>query len=429
LVAEAPDEPTYCEFKKVLSYSTKKEKGELVKDVSSFANADLEALGGYGYIVFGVSNDGHVVGIEDLAGDPPSAIRQVVNGYLDRPVVFEYVTCEVDDKSGGSQRVAAIIVPDSRRRPHVVSKEIKERRSNRDVFWLREREVWIRKTGGRELATAEDFDTMYEGKLSRLVDNLVRPLRERVERLESDLREQRSTVPELGFGMFDLSSSGPLPSGRPHAILGNLIDVGGVRDQIELARKQARIKTSKAEPWRARPSIEPTADDYENYALDLEAWLSELGNILFVEFMLVNTGRVPAEDVEVVLEVPAQLRPREALPKRPEKPLSIMQRYSQAMGTRTRYVVSKQNSPDSLIGPVISDADKLGMAQAVWEVGKLYHDRPLFTDSEENDIDGLLISSENYKYLLSQAGGKVQLEYALRAANMPEKVRGVLSLT
>jgi hypothetical protein len=38
LVAEAPDEPTYCEFKQVLSYATKKEKGELVKDVSSFAN-------------------------------------------------------------------------------------------------------------------------------------------------------------------------------------------------------------------------------------------------------------------------------------------------------------------------------------------------------------------------------------------------------
>jgi Putative DNA-binding domain len=58
LVAEEHDEPTYCEFKRILSYATKKEKGELVKDVSSFANVDLEALGGYGYLVFGVSNDG-----------------------------------------------------------------------------------------------------------------------------------------------------------------------------------------------------------------------------------------------------------------------------------------------------------------------------------------------------------------------------------
>ena len=72
LVAEAPDEPTYCEFKEKLSYAAKKEKGELVKDVSSFANADLEALGGYGYIVFGVSNDGRVVGVGNISGDPPS---------------------------------------------------------------------------------------------------------------------------------------------------------------------------------------------------------------------------------------------------------------------------------------------------------------------------------------------------------------------
>jgi hypothetical protein len=45
LVAEAPDEPTYCEFKQSLSYATPKEKVEFVKDVSSFANADLKALG------------------------------------------------------------------------------------------------------------------------------------------------------------------------------------------------------------------------------------------------------------------------------------------------------------------------------------------------------------------------------------------------
>ena len=43
LVAEAPDEPAHCEFKKVLSYATPKEKAELIKDVSAFANADLEA--------------------------------------------------------------------------------------------------------------------------------------------------------------------------------------------------------------------------------------------------------------------------------------------------------------------------------------------------------------------------------------------------
>lgn len=149
LVAEAPDEPTYCEFKEKLAHTTKKEKGELVKDVSSFANADLEVLGGQGYIIFGVANDGRVVGVEDLAGDPASQARQIVNGHLGRPVNFEYLTCEVDGKAGGKKRVAAIVVPDSRRRLHVVSREIKERLDGRDKFRLRIGEVWVRKCGRR----------------------------------------------------------------------------------------------------------------------------------------------------------------------------------------------------------------------------------------------------------------------------------------
>jgi hypothetical protein len=46
-----------------------------------------------------------------------------------------------------------------------VSKEIEERLADKDKFWLRKGDVWVRQTGGRDLATAEDFDTIYEGKL------------------------------------------------------------------------------------------------------------------------------------------------------------------------------------------------------------------------------------------------------------------------
>ena len=165
LVAEAPDEPTYCEFKQELSYASKKDKGELVKGVAAFANVALESLGGHGYIIFGVSKEGRVVDVEGFGGDPPSEIRQIVNGHLDRSVDFEYLTCEVDDKAGGKKQVAAIVVPDSRRRPHVTSKEITENVNNKDKFRLRQREIWVRKTGGRQLATAEDIDALYEGKL------------------------------------------------------------------------------------------------------------------------------------------------------------------------------------------------------------------------------------------------------------------------
>jgi hypothetical protein len=76
------------------------------------------------------------LGVEGLAGDPPSETRQIVNGRSDRPIVFEYLTCEVDDKVGCTKRIAAIVVPDSSRRPHVVSREIKEHTGKKDVYWL-----------------------------------------------------------------------------------------------------------------------------------------------------------------------------------------------------------------------------------------------------------------------------------------------------
>jgi hypothetical protein len=326
LVADSPNEPTYCEFKKTLSYASKKEKGELVKDVSSFANIDLESLGGYGYIVFGVSNEGQVVGVEHLTGDPPSEIRRIINDHLDRAILFEYLTCEVNDKSGGSKWVAAIVVPDSRRRPHVTSREIKERVNNRDKFWLREHEVWVRKTGGRELATAEDIDAMYEGKLRRLVDERVWPLRERIERLEGDLRERRSAVPELGFGFLvdDVDDSGaPSPKGKPYPVLGNLIRVEGVHEEIEWARQRAEEETAQAGLMGlglGRDISAPSARDYEDYRDKLEAWLRELEDVLAIDFVLTNTGRVPAEDVQVSLDVPAELQPSRDLPLKPQQP-------------------------------------------------------------------------------------------------------------
>jgi hypothetical protein len=426
LVTAAPDEPTYCEFKKKLSYATPKEKGELVKDVSSFANADLESLGGYGYIVFGISPDGRVVGVGDLSGDPPSETRKIINNHLDRPVVFEYLTCEVNDKAGDTKRVAAIVVPDSRRRPHVVSREIKERLDGRDKFRLREGEVWVRKTGGRELATAEDIDTMYESKLRRLVDEQVRPLTERVEQLERDLREQKAAAPELSFGAAVPGSTDPSPEGRPYPVLGNLISIGWVHEEIEWAKQQAAAKARSA--WGSGPTfLGPHADDYEDYGSELKAWLQELEDVLVVDFVLTNTGRVPAEDVEVVLEVPAELWPKGELPERPERPRDYLPS-PVSTPRHWRIGLTKQNAPDLLIGPEIHSGGNASIAEVVWEVGKLYHDRPLFTRSDADDVGALLISGRDYREYLSRVGGSVRLDYTVRAANVPEAVRGVVVL-
>jgi hypothetical protein len=437
LVAEAPDEPTNCEFKEKLSYATKREKGELVKDVSPFANANLEALGGYGYIIFGVSNNGRVVGVRNIAGDPPSDARQIVNGHLERPVVFEYFTCEVDDNAGGKKRVAAIVVPDSRRRPHVVSREIKEVRSNnRDTFWLRKGEVWVRKAGGRELATAEDLDTMYEGTMRRLVDDQVRPLQQRVERIERDLSERTGAIPKVGFGFAVSKSREPAPEKHPYPVLGNLIEADGIEQEIERARKRAAEDTETVglDPrfGVVGSAFRPAAEEYEGYAQRLRKWFTEVQDLFFVDFVFANTGGAPAEDVQVVLQMPAKLKPKKKLPVRPAEPsrdpYGVRAASLGLWDASNRSRAAHQPRPDRIIGPRIQN-DASGIAAAVWEVPTLYHDRPLFTRSmiePQMGINGLLISGKGLRGHQSQAGAGAQLNYTVRAANVPEAVHGVL---
>jgi hypothetical protein len=391
----------------------------------------LEALGGYGYIVFGVSDEGRIVGVEGLVGDPPSEIRQIVNVHLHRPVGFEYLTCEVDDKAGGTKRVATIVVPDSRRRPHVVSWEIKERRSDREIFWLREREVWIRKTGGRELATAEDLDTMYEGKLRRLVDEQVRPLQQRVERLERDLRERTNAVPKLGFGFAVPNSGEPAQEARPYPVLGNLIkaDATKIKEKVESARKQA-VEAREMRSFAS--SFKPTAGDYESYAQELQEWFIAVQDLFFVDFLFANAGGVPAEDVQVILAMPTALKPGITEPVRPRQP-SI--KTSSAVGLVppiSSVRSSIQPRPDRIIGPSIVSKNASGRAQAIWEIPKLYHDRPLFTRSKVDPTHkrtGLLISGSGLRTLQAEGNGGARLDYTVRAANVPEALRGILILT
>lgn len=345
LVADAPDEPTYCEFKEQLSYTTQKEKGKLVKDVSSFANADLKTLGGYGYLIFGVSNEGEVVGIKDLVGDPSSDTRKIVNIHLGRPVNFEYLTCEVDDKAGGRKKVAAIVVPDSRRRPHVASKEIKEQQGNKAKFWLREGEVWVRKTGGRELATAEDYDALYEGKLRRLVEDEVRPLRDTLNRLEQDIADIRLATPKVSFG-FAMSGLGePAREGSPVAVVGNLI-TASFWDEVQQSLKMAQKRGAAHHTQNVMLSGN-FPDEYGEYATQLRDWIETVKGLLLLGFTLSNTGQSTAEDVEVVLEVPTVLRASASLPEKPDPPTNAL-----VAGFREPphlNSTTKENSPDSLI--------------------------------------------------------------------------------
>jgi hypothetical protein len=437
LVAEAPDEPTYCEFKQELGYRSKKEKGELVKDVSSFANIDLEVLGGYGYLIFGVAPSGEVVGVDDLPGDPPSELRKVVNGHLDRPILFEYLTCEVDDggSPGGTARVAAVVVPDSRRRPHVVSRNISEQQGRKTTLWLREGEVWVRKTGGRELATAEDLDAMYEGKLRGLVEEATRPLREAVARLDRDVSDLRGMAPDLAFGFAVPDAEGTVAEGPPVAVLDGVIN-RKTWDEAKKLLHMAETRATASHPNNVAfsPSYPHLAGggssrDYAEYAVLLRRWMQKVRDLAILEFTLSNTGQIVAEDVEVVLEVPAALRPVEELPEQPEMPTNYMA--GALPNPSALRFASKHNSPDALIGPEVGEAREpelgSGTVRVRWEVGRLYHGRPLTSHSDEDGVEGLLVSATACRRALEEEG-KVRLPYTIHAANLRLPVRGSLVL-
>lgn len=63
-----------------------------------------------------------------------------------------------------------------------------------------------------------------------------------------------------------------------------------------------------------------------------------------------------------------------------------------------------------------------------WEVGRLYHGRPLVARLDEDGIEGLLMSAEGYRRALGEADGEVRLPYTIHAANLRVPVGGNLIL-
>jgi hypothetical protein len=434
LAQEPPDEPTYCELKREFAYATNAEKAELVKDIVSFANSPLEHHGGFGYLIFGVSQDGGIFGVADpLPGDPPSEIRNLLNKYLERPVVFEFVTITVED-SGENKRLAAVVVPNSRRRPHVISRVLQEQQGKKTKFFLREQEVWVRKAGGRDLATAEDMDAMYEARLLSAVRDATEPLARRVEDLEGELARLRSASPEPSFGVALPGEREPVQEAMVRPATEVLITGEAAREIAselswaaslqERAEKERRQRASDI-PFRVLRESGERLDPqrYAEYQENLKDWVNELRDFVMVELALTNTGEVPAEDVSVEVEIPQELSCYEELPReKPERPVNTYLPRTRA--ALPRFAFSKQNAPEALIGPELDYDRRL----AIWEVGRLYHGRPVRTDSEPEYVEGLLLDREPFERASSEEG-VVELRYTIRAANLRRPVEGVLRLS
>lgn len=430
LAQEPPDEPTHCELKQEFACATKSEKSELVKDIASFANTPLEHHGGYGYLIFGVSQDGDIPGIsESLGGDPPSEIRNLLNGYLERPVGFEFVTThvEVNDQK---RRLAAVIIPNSRCRPHVISKERQDQKDKKTKFLLRKGEVWLRKAGGRQLATAEDIDAMYEAKFLSTARDAAEPLERRIQALENELAELRSAspVPSLGIALPGEREPTQEASARPaNEVLFTESEFEDLVAELDWAKKQAereRRQRGAGNMWNLPTSMDgsPSPQEYMEYRRNLEDWLYQLGDFVMVEIALSNTGEVPAENVYVEIEIPPELAARQELPgEKPERPTDTFVRNMKTLSPA--YTLSKRNAPDDFLGPDFDHERRL----ATWEIGRLYHGRPVRTDSDEEYVNGLLLGRESFERLARERGF-VDLTYMIRAANLRQPVEGKLRL-
>lgn len=433
LAQEPPDEPTYCELKRGFAYSTNAEKAELVKDIVSFANTPLEHYGGFGYLIFGVTQDGDIPGVEDpLPGDPPSEIRNLLNKYLERPVYFEFVTTHVGDDGGEKKRLAAVVVPNSRRRPHVISRELQEQQGKKAKFFLREREVWVRKAGGRDRATAEDIDAMYEARFLSAARDATEPLARRIEDLEGELVRFRSASPIPSFGVSLPGEREPVQE----ATVREAIQVLFTQEEVEELAAElgwAKERAQRAQRERNTGSIVrlstqigrgPSPKEYAEYRENLRDWLNRLRDLVMVELMLSNTGEVQAEDVSVEIEIPPELTVHAELPQeKPERPVDPITLGMMPRSLSPKYTLSKQNAPEALLGPELDHDRRL----AVWEIGRLYHGRPVRTDSDEEYVNGLLLDRIS---LEAMAGEErlVELRYTIRAANLRQPVEGALRL-
>jgi hypothetical protein len=246
-------------------------------------------------------------------------------------------------------------------------------------------------------------------------------------------------MPNVSFGFQVPKSREPTREKQPYPVLGNLIKDAGVKQDVERARNLVAQDTETLRPGSRFAAVgstfRPAAEEYEQYARRLQEWFMEVQDLFFVDFVFANMGGAPAEEVQVVVQIPAVLEPRKKLPVRPAEPsrdpFGTRDKMLDVMSLSSQHRPAPQPRPDRIIGPRIYSDDGSGKAVVVWEVPKLYHDRPLFTLSKVepmSGIDGLIVSGRGLREQQSQAGAGAQLEYTVRAANMPEAVHGVLVL-
>ncbi|MEX0800397.1 MAG: RNA-binding domain-containing protein [Dehalococcoidia bacterium] len=149
LMRKLPEQSKY-DCKRDLTLDSHDRKAELIKDITSIANAHGDEVG---YLFFGVDpvSSELAVGITQRHDD--ATLQQIVNSKLERPVSFLYYETEVN----GSW-VGVAVIPPSITRPHIIKAQYGR---------LRAGQIPIRRGSSTTWATSEDLQLMLERQRAR----------------------------------------------------------------------------------------------------------------------------------------------------------------------------------------------------------------------------------------------------------------------
>lgn len=118
-------------------------KGEFIKDIASFGNSLEE---GQGYIFYGVSEQGEIVGIQPDAHHDDAELQELVQNFIQPPVPFLYYEQELEGK-----QIGVIIIDENRYGAHIITKNIAQ---------LREGQVLIRRGSRNSSATPHELSLL-----------------------------------------------------------------------------------------------------------------------------------------------------------------------------------------------------------------------------------------------------------------------------
>lgn len=162
------EEDSRLDYKLTIDPASDRDWLELTKDISAFANT----FGGY--LVFGVRNQNKdLVGlpseIEGLLGDANNLLQKI-NRHLDPAI--EHLRAKTFDFDG--LRIVILMVPQSRGRTHVISKDGEfTHKSGKKQTLLRKGTFYIRRSAGNHLADSRDLEAVVERRIDQFRASLM----------------------------------------------------------------------------------------------------------------------------------------------------------------------------------------------------------------------------------------------------------------